>query len=38
MRQSVNAEHSLSRLLLSLSGLYPLPLGRLSVSLRPRVS
>ena len=37
-RQSVNAEHSLSRLQLGLSGLYPKPLTRLSYLLRGRGS
>ncbi len=37
LRQSVNAEHSLSRVQLGLSGFYPKPLVRLSAILRPRM-
>jgi hypothetical protein len=37
-RQGVNAEHSLSRLLLGLSGIYPPRLARLFTARPPRVS
>lgn len=37
-RQSVNSEHSLSRFLLGLAGLYPRPRGRSFSSVRPQAS